>query len=311
MIKVHSLQQRSLTDLPTDSGLDRFIKDIDSLTPKSRGGASSTGRPGELAGLRSRHRASEESSKVTHSPAESSKKSFDSTSSSKSGSRFTELLEENWSQKAENLKQKTAVEPFVNHLDVGQTKSKTATARFADDHLAGEEAKLKTDAERFIGHLVKGIDAQYDALTKFFDETYSDWKKNFVKHDVQPEEPKQRGRRREGTFSRLTDSLKNIGRRRSNSTQSMGVNNPAGPGVAASAADTTPASSAKRAPKLRARSASAENIRNGFSTLTRKLSVKRRKSMSDTAATSGAADGSSVPPVPPLPDRVKVRKPKR
>ncbi|WP_157864327.1 hypothetical protein [Mycetohabitans rhizoxinica] len=226
MTKVHSLQQLSLTDLPTDSGLDRFIKDIDSLTPKSRGGASSTGRPGELAGLRSRHRASEESSKVTHSPAESSKKSFDSTSSSKSGSRFTELLEENWPQKAENLKQKTAVEPFVNHLDVGQTKSKTATARFADDHLAGEEAKLKTDAERFIGHLVKGIDAQYDALTKFFDETYSDWKKNFVKHDVQPEEPKQRGRRREGTFSRLTDSLKNIGRRRSNSTQSMGVKQP-------------------------------------------------------------------------------------
>ncbi|MEJ2767758.1 hypothetical protein [Mycetohabitans sp. B46] len=311
MTKVNLPQRISVTDLPTNIGLDYLIniKDKDSLSPKSRSRASSTGRPGELAGLRSRHRGSEESSKVTRSPAESSKPSFDSTSSPKLGSRFTELLEETWPQKAENLKQKTAVEPFVHHLGVGRTKSKTATAQFAD-HLAAEEAKLKTDAERFIGHLVQGIDAQYDTLTKLLDETYSDWRKNFVKHDVRPEEPKQ-GRGREGTFSNLTNSLKSIGRRRASSTQSTQLNNPAEPGVAAAAADTAPASSAKQSSKLRTRSASVDNIRNGFSTLTKKLSVKRRKSMADTAVTSRVADGSPVPLVPPLPDRVKARKPKR
>ncbi|MCG1053906.1 hypothetical protein KQH49_02555 [Mycetohabitans sp. B5] len=315
MTKVYSPQQISVTDLPMDIGLDRLlnIKDTDSLSPKSRSRAPSTGRPGELAGLRSRHRGNEESSEVTRSPAESSRQSFESTSSPKLRSRFVELLstkeEKTWSQKAENLKQKTAVEPFVNHLGVGEAKSKTATARFAD-HLAGEDAKLKTDVKRFIDHLAKGIDAQADLMIKLVDEAISGWDK-YAKHDVQPEAPKQSGKRRRGTFSSLASSLQSIGRRRSSSTQSMELNNQTVPGVAAAAVNTTPASSAKQQSKLRTRSASVDNFRNGFSTLTRKLSVKRRKSMSDTVVTSRPADESSVPPIPTLPDHVKARKPKR
>lgn len=308
MTKVHSLQQLSVTDLPTDIGLERLIniKDTDSLSPKSRSRASSTGRPGELAGLYPRHRGNEELSEVTRSSAESSRKSFESTSSPKSGRRFVELLEETWPQTAENSKQKTAVEPFVNHLDVGETKSKTTTARYAD-HLAGADAKLKADAKRFIDHLAKGIDAQTDLMIKMVDEVVSGWKNEYGKYKVQPEAPTQPGRRRGGAFSSLANSLQSIGRRRSSSNQS----NQTVPTVVAAAADTTPASAAKQASKPRTRSASVDNLRNGFSTLTRKLSMKRRKSMSDTAITSQAADESSVPPIPPLPDHVKARTPKR